>query len=81
MDKTYIETAKAIAKVVIVTGVTAVVDKVSVYYDFGRRSNAVDGFLNKIGSGAIGIAVGNKAADMIIDSAEELYSKYAGEDN
>lgn len=81
MDKTYALTIKAVAKAAIVTGVTALVDKVSVYYDFGRKLNSVDSLLNKIGSGAIGIAVGSKAADMIIDSAEELYSKYAREDD
>ena len=70
----YIDIIKVVVKAVIVTGTTAAVDTTLNGLGVYRPSNAVDAVLRKIGSGAIGFVVGDKAADIIIEKAELLYS-------
>lgn len=69
----YIDIIKVVVKAVIVTGTTAAVDSALNTFSY-KPSNAVDTVLRKIGSGAIGFVVGDKAADIIIEKAELLYS-------
>lgn len=70
----YIDIIKVVVKAVIVTGTTATVDSALNAYNMYKPSNTVDAILRKIGSGAIGFVVGDKAADIIIEKAELLYS-------
>lgn len=76
MDKKYIDICKVVVKAVVVTGVTATLDSFFNGYYSTRPSNSVDMALRKVGVGSIGIVVGNKAADALVETAEELYSKH-----
>ena len=75
MDK-YIGVAKVIVKAVVVTGVTATLDSFFCGYTCTKPGNTVDSVLRKVGVGSIGIVVGNKAADSLIETAEALYDKH-----
>lgn len=76
MGKDLIDIFKFVGKVVIITGTTAAVDSIMNSYGALRPSNTVDAVFRKIGSGAIGFVIGDKAADIISEKAEQLYHVY-----
>lgn len=76
MVKDYIEIGKSVVKGVIIVSVTTICDTFMNNYYWSKPSNSVDGALRHIGACAIGIATGDKVADVIISKAETLYHAY-----
>lgn len=72
----FFDILKRVAKAVIVVGVTGATDTMINNNYYLKPSNSVDAFLRHVGTCAVGLVAGDKAADYLIRKAEQLYHEF-----